>query len=185
MKQPEPSPDTFGGSLLLAAPSLRDPNFFHTVLLLAAHNAQDGAFGYILNRPLDKQVSDLLEDQDLGPLADVPVFLGGPVGTNKLSFAALDWNSRKRCLQVQTHLSTDQAIRELNKGRVVRGFVGYSGWSEGQLENELEQHSWIACKPIKSVISDAQPANLWNTILADLGPYYNLLARMPSDPSLN
>lgn len=185
MKQPENTPETISGSLLLASPSLRDPNFFHTVLLLAAHNSEDGAFGYILNRPLDKQVSDLLEDRDLGPLADVPVFLGGPVGTNKLSFAALDWNSKKRALQVQTHLSTEQAIRELKKGRIVRGFVGYSGWSEGQLENEIEQHSWIACKPDKTVLTTPGAGELWTTILADLGPYYSLLARMPADPSLN
>ena len=66
MNTPDTPPESLSGSLLLAAPSLRDPNFFHTVLLLAAHNMEDGAFGYILNRPLDKQVSDLLEDRDLG-----------------------------------------------------------------------------------------------------------------------
>lgn len=185
MKQPDTAPDSFSGSLLLASPALRDPNFFHTVLLLAAHNTEDGAIGYILNRPLDRKVSDLLEDKDLGPLGEVPVFLGGPVGTNKLSFAALDWSSKKRALQVQTHLSTEQAIKELAKGRVVRGFVGYSGWSEGQLENEMEQHSWIACKPTPSVVSSPEPGELWNTILAHLGPYYGLLSRMPADPSLN
>src|SRR5689334_5926219 len=75
MNTPDPLSESLSGSLLLAAPSLRDPNFFHTVLLLAAHNTDDGAFGYILNRPLDKRVSDLLEDRELGALAEVPVFL--------------------------------------------------------------------------------------------------------------
>jgi len=177
--------DSLGGSLLIAAPSLKDPNFFHTVLLLATHNAADGAFGYILNRPLDKQVSDLLPDEELGPLAEIPVFLGGPVGTDKLAFAALRWNAKKGELQCTTHLSTEQAIEEIRKGRVVRGFVGYSGWSEGQLESELEQNSWINCPPIASVLTNQKPANLWHSILDDLGPYYRLLARMPSDPSLN
>ena len=185
MNTPETPPESLSGSLLLAAPSLRDPNFFHTVLLLAAHNMEDGAFGYILNRPLDKHVSDLLEDRDLGPLADVPVFLGGPVGTNKLSFASLSWSPRSGGLKVQTHLSTEQAMKELGKGRLVRGFVGYSGWSEGQLENELEQKSWIPCRAQSSVVTASQPADLWQTILTDLGPYYELLTRMPADPSLN
>lgn len=181
----ESTSESLSGSLLLAAPSLHDPNFFHTVLLLAAHNPEDGAFGYILNRPLDKQVSDLIEDDDLGPLANVPVFLGGPVGTNKLSFAALDWNTRNKALKVQTHLSTEQAKREIEKGRSVRGFVGYSGWSEGQLENELEQRSWISCAPLPRVLTNKKPEELWTTILTGLGPYYRLLAQMPRDPSMN
>ncbi|MFZ4763315.1 MAG: YqgE/AlgH family protein [Roseimicrobium sp.] len=176
--------ESLSGSLLLAAPSLHDPNFFHTVLLLAAHNAQDGAFGYILNRPLEKRVLDLLEDRNLGALGEVPVFLGGPVGTNKLSFASLNWAAHGG-LEVQTHLSTADALKELEKGSVVRGFVGYSGWSEGQLEGELEQKSWITCRPLASVVTAQEPAALWDTILADLGPYYQLLARMPADPSLN
>jgi putative transcriptional regulator len=185
MNLDESTPESLSGSLLLAAPSLRDPNFFHTVLLLASHNAEDGAFGYILNRPLDKQVSELIDDKELGPLAEVPVFLGGPVGTNKLSFATLNWNARKRTLRMQTHLSTEQAKREIEKGHVVRGFVGYSGWSEGQLEDELEQKSWITCPPLPTVVKHQQTEELWTSILGDMGPHYRLLARMPRDPSLN
>jgi putative transcriptional regulator len=181
---PEEITPSLSGSLLLASPILRDPNFHHTVLLLASHTAEDGAFGYIMNRPLEKSVRDLLDEKDLGPLADVPVFLGGPVGTNKLSFAALNWNVKKRELKVRTHLSTKEAIVELEKGRIVRGFVGYSGWSEGQLENELEHKSWITCRPRKKLLTN-EPDELWTTILDDLGPYYKILARMPEDPSLN
>ncbi|HSJ01520.1 MAG: YqgE/AlgH family protein [Verrucomicrobium sp.] len=185
MNLDENKPESLSGSLLVASPSLRDPNFFHTVLLLASHNTEDGAFGYILNRPLDKRVGDLLDDKDLGRLGEVPVYLGGPVGTNKLSFAALNWNTKKRELRIQTHLSTEQAMKEIQKGRVVRGFVGYSGWSEGQLENELEQNSWITCAPLSKIVSHQPPSDLWTTVLDDLGPYYKLLARMPADPSLN
>lgn len=178
-------PESLSGSLLLASPVLRDPNFFHTVLLLAAHSSDSGAFGYILNRPLEKRVADLLADDDLGALAELPVFLGGPVGTDKLTFAAFNWNSKTRELRCQTHLSTEQALTELEKGRVVRGFVGYSGWSEGQLENELEQNSWITCAPHQKILADLDAGELWRAILDDLGPYYKLLARMPADPSLN
>ena len=185
MNPADGKPDSLSGSLLLASPGLRDPNFNHTVLFLATHTSDDGAFGYILNRPLEKRVSDLLPDEDLGPLADVPVFFGGPVGTDKLAFAALRWNAKKGELQCSTHLSADQAIEEMKKGRVVRGFVGYSGWSEGQLENELEQKSWINCPPLPSILTHKEPAELWRSILDDLGPYYKLLARMPADPSAN
>ena len=185
MDQPT-TPSSLSGSLLLASPALRDPNFHHTVLLLAAHSADEGAFGYILNRPLDKCVGDLLEDGTrLGPLADLPVFLGGPVGTDKLSFAALEWSVRKRELRCHTHLSTEQARKELGKGRLIRGFVGYSGWSGGQLESELESNSWITCPPKQTVLTEPKPGELWRTILDGLGPYYKLLARMPEDITLN
>lgn len=185
MNLDDSKPESLSGSLLLAAPSLRDPNFYHSVLLLAAHNCDDGAFGYILNKPLDKTVSDLIEDNDLGELGKIPVYLGGPVGTNKLSFAVLNWNARKKTLRVQTHLSTDQARKELEKGRIVRGFVGYSGWSEGQLETELEQKSWITCTPPAKSVMNKSPDQLWSSILGNMGPYYKLLASMPSDLSLN
>lgn len=179
------TPGSLSGSLLLASPALRDPNFFHTVLLLASHNATEGAFGYILNRPLGKSVSELLSDKDLGPLGKLPVYLGGPVGTDKLSFALLDWSVKKRALKCQTHLSTEQAVKELEKGRIVRGFVGYAGWSEGQLENELDHNSWITCPAGPQILNHQKPDALWRTILDDLGPFYRLLARMPEDPSLN
>lgn len=173
------------GSLLLAAPSLLDPHFFHTVLLLAAHDKTEGAFGYILNRPLERKVADLIEDEDLGQLGEVPVFLGGPVNTNKLSFVALDWSNRKSSVRVHSHLSAEQAQKQLERGLTVRGFVGYSGWAEGQLEDELEQKSWITCEPPSKAMMNRSPEELWKTIMRNLGPYYKMLSSMPADPSLN
>lgn len=66
------------GHLLLAIPSLRDPNFSRSVVFMAAHSAEEGAFGYVLNRPLGQRVADLLPDQELGALGQIPVFVGGP-----------------------------------------------------------------------------------------------------------
>ena len=133
MSDDEPSPPTsLSGSLLLAAPSLRDPNFSRSVILLAAHNSDDGAFGYLLNRPLEKCVPDLLPDQELGALGKVPVFLGGPVSTDKLAFAALSWNNKRQLLKCTTHRSVQDALHEISMGHDVRGFGGYSGWSSGQ-----------------------------------------------------
>jgi putative transcriptional regulator len=68
-----------------------DPNFRRTVLFISSHTASEGALGVILNRPLDKHVAELVNDPPPEALADVPVFLGGPVGTNQLMFAAFDW----------------------------------------------------------------------------------------------
>lgn len=176
---------SLGGSLLLANPGMKDSNFSRAVIFMAAHDAKDGAFGYILNRPLDKKVADLLPDQEMGALGEVPVFLGGPVATDKLAFASLRWSRKNRRLKCQTHLSVEAAMHELSMGREVRGFVGYSGWSGGQIETELERNSWIITPPQPIILTSEQPAGLWSDILNGLGPVFQLMAKLPEDVSLN
>ena len=173
------------GALLLAAPVLRDPHFARSVLYLASHSKKEGAFGYILNRPLDKVVGDLLTGQSLGKLADVPVFLGGPVSTDKLSFASLEWNENRHSMNCKTHLSMEDAQFEVELGNDVRGFVGYAGWSSGQLERELKGRSWIVAAPEKIIIDAPEPALLWSNLLMEMGPRFQLLAGTPENPEFN
>lgn len=184
-KKPHDSSPSLSGQLLLASPALRDPNFSRSVVFMAAHNTTDGAFGYILNRPLEQRVADLLPDQNLGALGNVPVFMGGPVATDKLAFASLEWNKKRRTLRCQTHLSVADALHALSMGHDVRGFVGYSGWSGGQLENELEHRSWITTKAKPLVLTVEQPTQMWSAILEELGPVYRVMAKMPEDVGLN
>ncbi len=183
-KKPE-SPASLSGALLLASPALHDPNFARSVIFMAAHNKKDGAFGYILNRPLDQRVADLLPDQDLGLLSQVPVFIGGPVATDKLAFAALHWNKRKRTIRCQTHLSVPDALAALKLGHDVRGFVGYSGWTTGQLEKEIQHRSWITTTARHLVLTAEKPTQLWGAILDEMGPLYSLMADMPENVALN
>lgn len=181
------SPDAslLTGNLLLAVPSMKDPNFKRTVIFVAAHNAEDGAFGYVLNRPLDQLVEDLLPDQDLGTLGQVPVYIGGPVATDKLAFASLRWNRKKSTLRCQTHLSVADAVHELSLGHEVRGFVGYSGWSSGQIEGEIQRKSWIIAPPKRVVLTVDQPTELWGAVLDEMGPIYHLMAATPERVDLN
>src|SRR5467141_5463937 len=86
------TPRSLAGSLLVAHPNMLDPNFRRTVLFISAHDPNDGALGVIINRPLDKQVADLVSETPPAGLAQVPVFLGGPVGKNQLMFAAFEWH---------------------------------------------------------------------------------------------
>src|SRR3979411_3022750 len=86
-------PLSLAGSLLVAHPNMLDPNFRRAVLFISAHDTEDGAVGVILNRPLDKQVADLVNEAPPDGRGDIPVFLGGPVGKNQLMFAALIGNS--------------------------------------------------------------------------------------------
>src|SRR5260370_13931179 len=85
------TPRSLAGSLLVAHPNMLDPNFRRTVLFISAHDPNDGALGVIINRPLDKQVAELVTEAPPEGLADVPVFLGGPVGKNQPIIAAFEW----------------------------------------------------------------------------------------------
>ncbi len=184
MSAPSDTP-LYTGSLLLAAPSMRDPNFTRTVIFMAAHTLQGGAFGYVLNRPLEQRVADLLPDQDLGGLGDVPVFIGGPVAKDKLAFASLHWNRQKSTLRCQTHLSVSDALHEISLGHDVRGFVGYTGWSEGQLEKEVQHRSWIITAARKTILTSEPPTAMWTSVMEEMGPLYQLMAHIPNKVQLN
>jgi putative transcriptional regulator len=183
-RMPPPSEELpLAGTLLLAVPSLRDPSFRRAVVFIAAHDAEEGAFGYVLNRPLHQRVAELLPGENLGPLGEVPVYAGGPVAADKLAFASLRWIGRT--LRCQTHLTVEDALHELGLGREVRGFVGYSGWSGGQIESEIERRSWIITPPSRAVLAPRAPENLWSEVLCELGPVFGLMARTPERVELN
>lgn len=189
MAKEGPAEKSFKGSLILADPSLREPTFFQSVLLLTEHSPS-GAFGYILNRPVGKKVGDLL-GKDILPgevrrkLEDTPVFMGGPVSTEHLTFSALGWSEDDGKLQYVTHLSAQEAVMHQMEGFQIRAFVGYSGWSEGQLEDEFEKKAWIAHRPDKTIIDLGNTDHLWKDLLRELSPWHKLVADEPDNLWLN
>lgn len=175
----------YTGQLLVAHPSMLDPNFRRSVLFITAHDAEEGAIGIILNRPLDKHVSELVTDPTPEALGDVPVFLGGPVGTNQLMFAAFDWEGRNS-LSLNQNVDLEAAYQlAANDKSAVRAFVGYAGWTAGQLENELRQNAWVLQKPDRAALRPERLPRLWFEIMRSLGPWFKMLAAAPDDPSLN
>jgi putative transcriptional regulator len=178
-------PKNFAGSLLVAHPNMLDPNFRRTVLFISAHDPTDGALGVILNRPLDKQVADLVNEDPPAGLADVPVFLGGPVGRNQLMFAAFEWQKGEG-LKLNHNVNLEEATEKVDHDPAsVCAFVGYAGWSAGQLEAEMKQNAWLLQKPKRSSLKVERLPKLWFDIMCSLGPWYKLLAAAPDDPSLN
>jgi putative transcriptional regulator len=173
------------GKLLVAHPNMLDPNFRRTVLFISAHDPDDGALGVVLNRPLDKHVSDLVSDEPPPGLADVPVFLGGPVGRNQLMFAAFEW-SKGEGLKLNHNVNIDDASERIEHDpQSICAFVGYAGWSAGQLEAEMKQNAWILRKPSRSALKPEKLPKLWFTIMRGLGPWFKMLSAAPDDPSLN
>lgn len=173
-------------SLLIAHPSLLDPNFRRSIVFITAHSASEGAHGIIINRPTDNTVADLLPAGDMGELGDLPVFVGGPVGQDQLTFAVFRKQSGGDVIECKAHLEIDEA-RELvgKKSASVRAFIGYAGWTAGQLENELAQKSWIVRPPEREVLDPKKCKELWPSIMRGLGPWFRLLSSAPDDPSRN
>ena len=173
------------GKLLLADPSLRDGTFNRSVILLAEHNMDEGAFGLILNQPTGKTVGDFLQGDDFTPLRQLAVHTGGPVAQDQLTFSSFWW-SKKQGLRWAIRISAEDAVTHARRpGRIVRAFVGYSGWTAGQLENELRRSSWIAARPQADLLGQQHDRSLWAELLRHLSPLNRILAEAPDDPTLN
>jgi putative transcriptional regulator len=175
--------DTLAGSLLLAHPSMRDPNFRRSVVLMSVHNAE-GAMGVVLNRPMGKRLGEFSGEFALGALAAVPMFAGGPVQAEQVVLAA--WESRPDGFRLHFGVEPDKAIQLLaEEGAHVRAFVGYSGWSAGQLENEMKRHTWVVAEVPEDLLTQPQDDTLWRTALRREGAEWRLLADEPEHPEQN
>ena len=150
------------GQLLVAHPNLRDLNFRKTVLFLSAHDSQQGARGLVLNRPTNKSLIDFLPDHELDALGKIPVYLGGPVGAHELTIVSFDWVAGEAKITFHSQLSLDQVQTLAGSGsKLIRAFVGYAGWSGGQLESELQQSAWIVHPATESILGDASNNETW------------------------
>jgi len=187
VREPETTSPSLAGSLLIAHPGLVEPNFRRTVIILPDHSAQDGSFGLILNRPTGKVVGDLISDQVLGHLSRVPVLHGGPVKTEQLIFAAFRWHPQTQTLECRHHIPVEEASRLADaQHHTVRGFIGYAGWSAGQLEAELAQRAWLVRKADQEDVLEINRATaVWREITGTFGPWFRMVADAPDDPSLN
>ena len=173
------------GTLILADPSLRDGFFNRSVILLASHSADEGAQGLILNHPTGHTVGHFLKDEAFSHLERIPVHIGGPVSREQLTFSAFWWNPTDG-LHWQLRLPANEAVeRSKQPGIVVRAFVGYSGWTAGQLESELRRDSWIPARPSASLFGKEHSQDLWAEILRDMSPYHRVLAELPENPEVN
>lgn len=187
MREPISTSLSLSGSLLIAHPSLIEPTFRRTVIFLADHDAKTGSFGVVMNRPTGKLVGDLLEVQPLGKLARVPVLAGGPVEPDKMLLAAFRWYPEKRTLECKHHISLEEAANLADaQHHTVRAFVGFSGWSGGQIEGELAQRSWLVRKADKEEVLEVERApRLWQEMTSTFGPWFQLVAEAPDDAGLN
>ena len=174
---------SLAGLLLLAHPALRDPNFRRSVILMSAHNAE-GAMGVVLNRPSGKRLGEVNGDFAMGPLAGVPLYCGGPVEPEQLLLAA--WQSRPDGFRLHFGIEPDRAAQLLAEGdAVVRGFLGYSGWSAGQLDGEMTRQTWVVAEVPGDLLIQQPDDSLWRAVLGAAGDEWRLLANEPEHPENN
>ncbi len=178
-----PAAQSLAGSLLLAHPVLRDPNFRRTAVLMSTHGPE-GAMGVVLNRPLGKKLGELKGDFALGPLSPTPIFTGGPVQTEQLILAA--WQAREDAFQLHFGIDPEKAVQMLaEESTRLRAFLGYAGWSAGQLESEIESGTWIIASPPPDLFERPMQESLWRYLLANEGEQWRLLADEPDEPGKN
>lgn len=177
------------GSILISEPSLKDMYFQRSVVLLAEHN-KEGSFGLILNKPLDVDFNDVVKGF---PQFNARVYLGGPVNTKNLFFMhnrgdfirnsqpikeGWFWGGEIDDVKSLMHLG------ELSPNNI-RFYIGYSGWTENQLDEELSETSWLVSEPDLPHLIEIPSNEMWKHSVAELGKEYEVWMNFPNDPTLN
>ncbi|HEV2087447.1 MAG TPA: YqgE/AlgH family protein [Cryptosporangiaceae bacterium] len=183
--------DSLTGKLLVATPSLKDPNFERAVVLLIAHE-DSGALGVVINRATEVHVGEVLAGWDTLAVQPPVVFEGGPVqpeaaiclarlraGTEPDGFSRVDGS-----IVGTVDLTTDPAAMAAMLDQV-RVFAGYAGWGPDQLEHEVSEGAWLVLEALPGDPFAPQPDDLWSTVLRRQGGMLGALAFYPADPTLN
>lgn len=181
--------DPSKGRILIAEPLLGDPNFDRSVVLLADHN-EEGTVGFVLNRPIDLDFDDLVLDF---PSFEASIFEGGPVQGDNLFFLHRKGDLIPGSEEIMEgvywggdlEILKEMIALEMVSPDDIKFFLGYSGWSAGQLQEELDQEAWLVAESNAGLIFGSDIESLWSTIMKQLGGEYALWHNAPMDPSLN
>ena len=178
------------GHLLIAEPSIiGDSSFNRSVILLADHTAE-GSIGFILNKPLEYTLTDLVPNTE----AQLKVYNGGPVEQDNLYFIHKVPDLIPESIEISLGIywggDFDIALSLINTGKIgasdIRFFLGYSGWEPEQLDKELQSNSWVVTENIykMSLIGKSDDA-FWKEKMMELGGDYSIWSNAPENPSYN
>lgn len=179
------------GSLLLSEPFMLDHNFERSVILLCEHDKNNETFGLVLNNKSNINVCDVLSNFER---KDFPIYIGGPVSVDSLFFLHNKGDQIEDSKQLIENIyfggNLDQTLflikENILQPQDIKFFIGYAGWSAGQLEVELEQNSWAVHNKFPTdilLLNDGE--DLWKQALISLGPKYAHVANFPRSPHLN
>ena len=178
------------GEILISEPFMEDPNFKQSVVLICDYEPTHGTVGFILNKPLDVKVNDLMADF---PEFDEDIYLGGPVGHDTIHYVhtcgdildqsvpvrdGLYWggNFEKLKILIETKVITSKDIKF---------FLGYSGWSPGQLNDELKMGSWVVDTMDNNYLINIPSTSLWKSSMQNISDSFGIIAEIPDVLNLN
>jgi putative transcriptional regulator len=178
------------GKILIAEPFLRDVYFQRSVVLLVSHNKL-GSMGFVLNHRMLLHVNDFFEE--LKDVPKIPVYLGGPVASNRLFFIhsldSLTENSEQITDNLYLDGDLEKLMYHLRSGKPlndrVKFFIGYSGWSENQLSREINENSWLIGEASDARILHSEDESFWTECVQNIGGEYLTWLNYPKDPTLN
>jgi putative transcriptional regulator len=181
----EPAP----GILLIADPFLKDPNFLRTVVFLCEHK-EDGSFGFVLNRKYENTLGELIPELEG---IDIPVYYGGPVQMDTIHFLHQYPDEIPGGQQVIQGVywggDFDMVVSMIKKENIdfnkIRFYIGYSGWSNGQLNDEMNEKTWLTVEATRKLIFHRNYGEIWKDSLKHLGGDYEIMVNFPIDPQLN
>jgi putative transcriptional regulator len=177
------------GKILISEPFLPDTFFNRSIVYLTDHSSQ-GSVGFILNKKLDLKVSAAIEGFEGW---DENLSLGGPVAPDTLHYLHNLGDLIPKSVLVEGNIfwgGDIDSIRELIKtGKInksqIRFFLGYSGWSAGQLERELKENSWVIAKVNSNIVLNNGGDDIWKKVLRGFKNKYKMWADFPDSPEMN
>ncbi|NPA45665.1 MAG: YqgE/AlgH family protein [Chlorobi bacterium] len=175
------------GKLLIATPNLLTDGIFSQSVILIADRHSDGTVGFMLNKPFRARLNDVTQI----PLA-FPIYNGGPVEQDKLYYIHRIPDIVTGSLPIGDGLYWGGDLKNIINGLYdetflsdkIKFFAGYSGWSKGQLEDEIEDEAWFVA-PLDFDPITALSKDMWKTLLVKIRPDLTLWKDAPSDPALN
>jgi putative transcriptional regulator len=182
--------ETLKGRLLVATPALQDPNFDHTVVLILEHS-EDGTIGVVLNRPTANDLVDTIPAWHRLAAEPAVLFSGGPVSPDAAICLGRGWPGEQAegyeplfgtLGTVDLTLDPDVLAPTL---QAIRVFVGYSGWGEGQLEDEIQSRAWWVFDSQPDDALSSRPDDLWPAVLKRQKGSVAMYANFPSNPAMN
>jgi putative transcriptional regulator len=170
------------GHLLIAMPGLNDPNFDHTVTYILEHN-EGGAFGLIINRPIDLDMSDVMQQLSITSTSQTlnlqPVLLGGPVQPERgfvlhrsNTELSAPWDSSAAFadgISVTTSSDILEALAAGNGPDPMLFILGYAGWDAGQLETEISDNAWLSVAATPEILFETPLEDRWEASARLLG----------------
>lgn len=177
------------GKLLVAEPSiLNDNSFNRSVIFLTEHN-EGGSVGFIFNKPTDFTLTDIFPDLN----SELPIFYGGPVSSDNLYFIHKIPELIPNSIEISNGFYwggdfdavTELLLEDSISKNDIRFFLGYSGWSNNQLEDELSTLSWIVTENKSHNLLKINHDEFWKDEISKFGGVYQIWANAPENPSHN